>query len=496
MLTTFTFLDTDAYKFSMAIAGLANEETFYYSHRKGGPHFLPFDVERYIRSALPKGSAEQADADFTYLAVHGYDLPASVRDALMNGEVEIKSIPQGSWFFDREPVFTVTGPSELVSWLEPVALQLSYAIQIATCAILNPNLLAEKIRNVTCEEERNIIYDVMFQLQSLGYNIAIRTPLVCTGEYQDIVQKRAQELVDLVGDPNRIFEVGMRAVSGNAQHILALEAISKTGISKTSNVEGARTTGMTPVGTMGHEHIQRHGSDLAAFTAMRDRHRGFVFYLPDTFSTLESGVPTAIRVMREDLSRASGIRFDSEAEIEEHYRFTVNAIRAIDPNWHPVLALESGWNLALTQKFEAIREELGWPADKQVYGYGGYLVKPPWAHFGRDDVSAVWKITQTGDRPTMKFGDEPNGGKSSIPGKPVIWRAPISDPTYEGPVGIIAQEGEEIENGFVLLTENSEALMFSASQVTRKGLTKAIPSPMTEKLIANCVTARDLNMGK
>ena len=42
---TRSLLATDAYKFSMAAAGFPlRTETFTYTHRRGGPHFLPFDA--------------------------------------------------------------------------------------------------------------------------------------------------------------------------------------------------------------------------------------------------------------------------------------------------------------------------------------------------------------------------------------------------------------------------------------------------------------------
>jgi hypothetical protein len=38
--------------------------------------------------------------------------------------LEIRALPRGAVFYDREPVFTVTGQSALVSWLEPLVLML------------------------------------------------------------------------------------------------------------------------------------------------------------------------------------------------------------------------------------------------------------------------------------------------------------------------------------------------------------------------------------
>ena len=48
----------------------------------------------------------------------------------------------------------------------------------------------------------------------------------------------------------------------------------------------------------------------------------------------------------------------------------------------------------------------------------------------------------------MKFGDAAGLGKTSVPGKPVIWRRQSGD----GPLGIIAQQDESVPPDCVCLT--------------------------------------------
>lgn len=480
-------LQTDGYKFSMAEAGFPlREETFYYAHRRGGWQYLPLDVEAFIRRNLPVAT----ESDYAFLAKHGYAMGGAFRQAItLHDQIKITSLPKGSWFYDREPVFSVTGPSALVSWLEPLVLQLNLRIQVATQAFLAPATLAEKIRNVTCDEERNIILETLADIRYMGA-VDIK---VDHDTYVEAVTKRALQLIALVDDPDRLFEVGMRAVSCEGQHRLALLALREVGIKRTSNVALAERYGMIPVGTMGHEHVQRHGSDYAAYCAMRDRHPGFVFYLPDTFDTMLSGVPSALAVMGEDPNRNSGIRFDSEHGIVGHYLYAVN--RAREAGLTPVLGLESGWDAVKTAQFEALRAQVRWPANRQCYGYGGYLVKPPWAHFSRDTPAAVWKITRSGTMDTMKFGDEPGGGKSSIPGRPVVWRPMLGSANHDGSIGIVAQEGEVIRDAYLLSGAKScpGPTSFRVSDIqefrARYADRGIAMSPATRDLIASC-TAR------
>lgn len=484
---------TDGYKFSMGEAGAPlREESFYYSHRKGGWAYNPLDIPALVRSLLPTASAD----DFAYLESQKYLLGGAYREAVSHADrVRVNAIPKGSWFYDREPVFTVTGPSALVSWLEPSILRINRAIQVASCALLSPELLMRQVGTATCEEEAEITRQT---LNAIG--VPLPAPIrVDPDAYYTSVYTRAKRLVTIVGDPNRLFEVGMRAASCEGQHAIALKAIRAAGILRTSNVGLAAHLDMIPVGTMGHEHIQRHGDDYAAYTAMRDRFPGFIFYLPDTFDTIGSGIPNALRVMQEDPSRNAGIRFDSEHGIRGHYLYTI--CRARELGMMPYLGLESGWDEKLTVEFEALRETVGWPADRQGYGLGNYLVKPDWAHFGRDVVSAVWKVCFSG-RGVMKFGDEPGHGKESIPGRPVLWRPHLGMSGYVGPVGYVAQEGEEwcppVPATLISGVETVPVpVRFQVSEIAsfaRSRVGTVAYSPATQSLVDACYAGRRENL--
>ncbi len=263
------------------------------------------------------------------------------------------------------------------------------------------------------------------------------------------VKASAAELVTIVRDPGRIFEVGLRSATCLPQHLIALEACRAAGIQRTSHVLGASQLGMIPVGTMGHEHVQRFGSDEAAFRAMRDRRPGRSSYLLDTFDTVRSGIPAAFRVMAEDHRRGDSIRYDS-GDKEAQYRFA--AAEAQRRGLRPVQILEDSFDAALTRRFEELRREVNLAADEQFYGYGGYLVaSTSGSRFTRDRVAAVYKLSETARWPTMKFGDEAGAGKESVPGKPIVMRRVRGS----GPEGIIGQLGEEPQEGYVTLTDSA-----------------------------------------
>ncbi len=430
---------TDGYKFSMAEAGWPlRRETFYYSHRKGGLQVLPFDVEAELKKVMP----EARPGDWEFLASHDYDMGSAVKVALGSNQVTVRSLPRNAVFCDREPVFSVTGASSLVSWLEPLVLQWSYRIQVASVAVFRPGELADAVKTVTCEAQKQLVLET---LEAVG----VKAPSITVDSegYVARVKARVAELSLVLGTPLRLFEVGLRAASCPEQHLLALEGGKQAGLSRTSSVYGAQQLGLVPVGTMGHEHIQRYGSDEAAFRAMVERRYQRSSFLLDTFDTITSGIPTAYAIIAERSGQSDSIRYDS-GDKEAQYRFAAAEAKRL--GIRPVQILEDGFDLEQTKRFEVLRQEVGWKPEEQVYGYGGFIVaQTSGSLLTRDRVSAVYKLTQTGRRATMKFGNESGSGKQSVPGRPVLFRRSAG---ASGPFGIVGQEGEAVPPGYALLT--------------------------------------------
>ncbi len=473
-------LHTDAYKFAMAEAGWPlRRETFTWSCRRGGPHLLPFDVEAEVRALLPDPDDPDLNGALGWLDARGYPVGGAFRHALRQ-PVQVRALPRGAWFFDREPAWSITGPSALVSWLEPRLIQLHYRIQLATAARLDPDALARAVARTSCEAQAEIVRRT---LDAIG----VSAPEVGADPdgYAEGVRARVRELVRIVGDPSRVFEVGYRSVTCPAQHLLALEACRAEGVTATSHAAGARALGLTPVGSMGHEHVQRYGADEPAFRAMLERRAAPCTFLLDTFSTLDAGLPAAFALMAEDPERKARIRYDS-GDKEGQYLYACARARALGVR--PCHVLEDAFDDALTRRFEALRAVTGVAEEDQRYGIGGHIVASETDPLSRDRVGAVFKLSQTGPRPTMKFAD--GAGKDSLPGRPVLYRV-YRDGAW---TGLVAQEGEEVDGEAVRLTGAGEVprrVRFTHREVRDFARARPELSPGTRALVDRLARERD-----
>tara|TARA_Y100000310_G_scaffold247484_1_gene253077 strand:+ start:9 stop:695 length:687 start_codon:yes stop_codon:yes gene_type:complete len=218
---------------------------------------------------------------------------------------------------------------------------------------------------------------------------------------------------------------------------------------------------------------------------MVERMPGSVFFLLDTFDTKRSGIPTAFKIIEEQPERNHAVRFDS-GDIKSQFIFA--ARRAKSMGIKPRFCLEDGWNLQKTVEFERVREDLGLPPEQVLYGYGGHIVNSPLTKLTRDRVSAVWKLTQTGNTPTMKFGDagSKGKGKESIPGLPMLYWS--KDGTF------VLQRGERVPalGGYeCAFASGADPLPHPSKNVRYEKYYSGLYSPGTKALVRRLTEKRN-----
>lgn len=483
-----SILGTDGYKFSMAQAGFPlRRETFNLTFRRGGWFYNPFDLEAKVRALVPQmPDTREHQIDLEYLAANNYRLTQGMYEAL-KGELEIRAIPKGAWFSNQEPILTVTGPSFLVSWLEAQLTWLNYPIQLAT--LLKAGIQEDRPMSIISVGHEAIVQEVFDAIK-----ISHATQRVT--DYPEHVLRVAREMVDALdgGDVGlRLIEGGMRSALSMDHHLMVLEACREVGITRTSNVELAPVIGMIPSGTAGHEHSQRSGSDPVAYANYMDRVCGLVSCLSDTVSTLNSGLPATMDIARRNPERDFLFRLDSGDRMS-YFHIAATRFRQEDID-NVIINVAGDVNAQMMREFEPLRKLIHWAPNRLSYMIGGQLTAETLpTTLTRSRVACVFKLSMTGDRPTMKLGDDVGVGKRSWPGHPVTWRRLRGS----GPVGIVGQLGEPVPENYILLNGNpkaAEALNLTRAYPTLRGKefvwdTHPVPyvaSPGTQALIDQCV---------
>ena len=110
--------------------------------------------------------------------------------------------------------------------------------------------------------------------------------------------------------------LGLRRAHGSEAGLYGARAAIIGGCIGTSNVETEALFGLPSKGTMAHSLIQSFDSELEAFRTYGKHSPNNLILLVDTYNTLESGVPNAIKVFTElreqnKLNGIYGIRLDS-----------------------------------------------------------------------------------------------------------------------------------------------------------------------------------------
>lgn len=112
-----------------------------------------------------------------------------------------------------------------------------------------------------------------------------------------------------------VMEFGARRARGDDSAIEASKYAYIAGCAGTSNVLAAKKYDIPAMGTMAHSMIQSYDSEYEAFLAYAKSNPENCIFLVDTYDTLKSGIPNAIRVAKEFLIpngyKFKGIRIDS-----------------------------------------------------------------------------------------------------------------------------------------------------------------------------------------
>lgn len=141
----------------------------------------------------------------------------------------------------------------------------------------------------------------------------IETALLNLINHQTLIATKASRVV-YAAEGGSVLEFGLRRAQGPDAGIYGARAAIIGGCSTTSNVMTGELFGIPTKGTHAHSWVMSFDSELEAFRAYADVFPDNCLLLVDTYDTLQSGVPNAIKVFEELKAKGYkpiGIRLDS-----------------------------------------------------------------------------------------------------------------------------------------------------------------------------------------
>ncbi|RFT17110.1 MAG: Nicotinate phosphoribosyltransferase [Candidatus Saccharicenans subterraneus] len=237
----------------------------------------------------------------------------------------------------------------------------------------------------------------------------VETLLLNLVNYQSLIATKASRMRQAAG--HRVLsDFGLRRAPAQGG-LLASRAAVIGGFDSTSNVEAARLFGLEPAGTMAHSFIESHGDEFQAFMKFVEANPERAVLLVDTYDTLGSGVPNAVRAgleMARKGLKLKGIRLDSGdlAYLSKKARAMLDAAGLKEAK---IVAS----NLLDEHVIRSLIEQ-GAPID--IFGVGTKLVT------GVPDAAldGVYKLAVFDGQPRMKLSD--NLTKTTLPGRKQVSR--------------------------------------------------------------------------
>ena len=142
----------------------------------------------------------------------------------------------------------------------------------------------------------------------------IETFLLLSINHQSLIATKANRVVR-AAEGRKVLEFGSRRAQGADAAMLGARAAYIGGCHGTACTISDQLFGVKAGGTMAHAWVQMHDSEYEAFKTYAQLYPHNCTFLVDTYNTLKSGVPNAIRVFNEVLKPLGitkcGIRLDS-----------------------------------------------------------------------------------------------------------------------------------------------------------------------------------------
>lgn len=264
----------------------------------------------------------------------------------------------------------------------------------------------------------------------------VETMLLLTINHQSLIATKTSRIVS-AAKGRLVMEFGSRRAQGYDAANFGARAAYIAGAVGSANTLTDRLYHIPALGTMAHSYVQSFDSEYDAFLAYAKTYPDHTILLVDTYSTLNSGIPNAIKVFKNFLEpngkRLKGIRIDSG----DLTYLSIEARKLLDEaGLHDCkITLSNSLDEYLIQ--ELVRQK----ASVDSFGVGERLITSK-----SDSVfGGVYKLsalTENGKlMPKMKLSD--NVQKTTIPGQKDLFR--LYDEGGMAIADVITLRGEVID---------------------------------------------------
>ncbi len=263
----------------------------------------------------------------------------------------------------------------------------------------------------------------------------VESALLNIMNFQTLIASKAARIV-IAAQGGPILEFGMRRAQGVDGAISASRAAYIGGCEATSNVLAGQEFGIPVRGTHAHSWIMSFSSELEAFRAYASLYPDSTTLLVDTYDTLGSGVPNAVRVgleLKEKGHALKGIRLDSGdlAHLSKQARGMLDEAGLTEARI--VASNDLDENL--------IADLIDQGARIDIWGVGTNLVTSQ----DQPALGGVYKLVAAQGQgealePRIKISSNPE--KVTIPGVKQIWRGYDESGRMLGDCLLLEHEGE------------------------------------------------------
>ena len=264
----------------------------------------------------------------------------------------------------------------------------------------------------------------------------IETAILNMINHQTLIATKSAKICEAAKGDN-VMEFGLRRAQGRDSGIYGARAAIIGGCNSTSNVLAGQMFSIPVAGTHAHSWVMNFPDEITAFRAYAEVYPDAALLLVDTYDTLKSGVPNAIKVFDELRAKGKkplGIRIDSG----DLAYLTKQARKMLDEAGYPdtIICASGDLDERLVQSLKSQGAQIN------SWGIGTKLITSA----DMPSLGGVYKLSGVVEDgkvvPKIKVSD--NSAKITNPGFKTLYRI-YDQATGKAEADLIALRGEKID---------------------------------------------------